>query len=725
MISYLEKQKLFTLSNGKLTYVIHVSDRGYLETVYMGKSWEGQAEDLLGLIQIKGAEYLHVPTTEHRNYDKHYSDALELSSHGLSDKRHAPILVQRKNGSYVTNFQYVSHKIYGGIAPLSQMPCARGGEEDCQTLEILLKEESRDLYLTYYLTLYRHINIIVKHFDIHNRTSDTVFIDRAMSMQLDLPSDNYDLVHFPGRWAQERDYVENHVVDGVQEVCSNNGRSSHEENPFVYLKECGATESQGEVIGFNLIYSSNFKFRTETTRTHDLHVTYGINDEDFRWKLHIGETFQTPEAVIAYSCEGTDGMSQAFHTFIRDHLITYAHDKAYKPVLFNSWEGCYFNFNTDSVISYIDDAIKIGTELFVLDDGWFGTRNNDWEGLGDWFVNHSKIDLHKVMDHCKEKGIKFGIWFEPEMVNPRSELYRAHPDYVPGEPDAEELSLGRHQLHLDFSYDEVVENIYQQMKAFLAEYPVSYIKWDYNRVVCEHFSRHYPAEQQGEIYHRMALGYYDLISRIRRDWPDIMIEGCSSGGGRFDLGTLYYCPQIWTSDESDPAQRLTIQYNTSLGYPLSTIGAHVNDHFITSYKTKAQLALFGTYGYEMNPNKLTPSEMEELSEVASIYRTYHQSVIEAGTLYHLLSPNHGNRMCMQCVSQDQSQSLLILMVKLKEHAMSRIVRLRGLDPKKRYRNSYNGGVFSGAYYMQVGLSFSRDIMSEFACKFVVIEEVTE
>ena len=445
-------------------------------------------------------------------------------------------------------------------------------------------------------------------------------------------------------------------------------------------------------------------------------------DEDFCWKLEAGETFETPQAVIAYSAEGIDGMSQAFHHFIREHLITYRHDKAYKPVLFNSWEGCYFNFNTESVISYIDDAIKIGTELFVLDDGWFGARNSDRLGLGDWYVNRQKVDLHKIIAHCKEKGIKFGIWFEPEMVNPVSDLYAAHPDYVPGEPDAAELSLHRHQLHLDFSAKEVVDNIYAQMKAFLEEYPVSYIKWDYNRVVNEHFSRHYPADRQGEIYHRMMLGYYDLIGRLTREYPDIMFEGCSSGGGRFDLGTLYFCPQIWTSDESDPSQRIAIQYNTSLGYPLSTIGAHVNDSKVSSYKTKAILALFGTYGYEMNPNILTASEQEELREIAEIYCKYHQSVIGNGTLYHLLSPNEGNLMCMQSVSKDQTASLVILMNYRKEHAQFRVIRLRGLDPEKQYKNSYTGTVHSGTFYMERGIDFSRDCFASINCRLVILTE---
>lgn len=722
MVSYNAEKRIITLSNGNISYVIYINPNGVLEQLYFGKYWEGQEADLAALPVRDGGEILDMQTGEMTHRHETRTLCYEISSHGLWDKRGAPIVIPKENGSTVTDFRYLSHKAYKGIHPLATLPSAKGGEEDCDTVEFLLKETSRELYLTYCLTLYRDSNILVRHFALENKTSAPVFLDRAMSMQLDLPSSHYDIVHFPGRWAQERDYEENPVLDGVQEISSNYGRSGHEENPFVYLKEHKATNDRGEVIGFNLIYSSNFKFRTFVNRDRQLHITYGINDEDFCWKLEAGETFETPQAVIAYSAEGIDGMSQAFHHFIREHLITYRHDKEYKPVLFNSWEGCYFNFNTESVISYIDDAIKIGTELFVLDDGWFGARNNDRLGLGDWYVNRQKVDLHKIMAHCKEKGIKFGIWFEPEMVNPVSDLYAAHPDYVPGEPDAAELSLHRHQLHLDFSVKEVVDNIYAQMKAFLQEYPVSYIKWDYNRVVNEHFSRHYPADRQGEIYHRMMLGYYDLIGRLTREYPDIMFEGCSSGGGRFDLGTLYFCPQIWTSDESDPSQRIAIQYNTSLGYPLSTIGAHVNDSKVSSYKTKAILALFGTYGYEMNPNILTASEQEELREIAEIYCKYHQSVIGNGTLYHLLSPNEGNLMCMQSVSKDQTASLVILMNYRKEHAQFRVIRLRGLDPEKQYKNSYTGTVHSGTFYMERGIDFSSDGFASINCRLVILTE---
>ena len=357
----------------------------------------------------------------------------------------------------------------------------------------------------------------------------------------------------------------------------------------------------------------------------------------------------------------------------------------------------------------------------MLDDGWFGARNTDCAGLGDWTVNKEKIDLHRVMAHCRDRGLRFGIWFEPEMINPDSDLFRAHPEYALGWGDPE-LSLARHQLHLDFANDDVVGNLYAQMKAFLDEYPVDYIKWDYNRIVSEHISQALPPERQGEVYHRLVLGYYALLGRLTSEYPHIMFEGCASGGGRFDLGTLYYCPQIWCSDESDPAQRIDIQFNTSLGYPLSCIGSHVNNSKVAPYATKAALALFGTYGYEMNPNRLTPEEIADLARTAEIYKQYHRAVISDGTLYHLRAPYEGNDMCMQCVSQDKSASLVLFMNKLKEPEQSRFLRLKGLDAKRRYRNTLDQSVHTGEYYMRVGLNLSFSWFDEFSHRLIVITE---
>ena len=722
MIRYNKAQRLLVLDNKSIGYAVYVNEAGYLETVYFGKS----LSDYSDFDSVRNAGGFATPYYDaasgkesvYRDGFKQDCAPLEVSTHGLLDKRGAPVIIRGANGSFATDLRFCKVSRMSGAPEPAGLPHAHGA---CETADILLEDKALRVKVHLYLTIFPDKDVIVKSFRIENAGKKAVRLVRAMSMQLDLPRSDYDLVHFHGRWAKERDYACNALPDGVQEVSSNLGRSSAEENPFVYLKERDATMDCGEVIGFNLIYSGNFKFRTFVNVYRGLHILYGMNDEDFEWTLAAGEAFDTPQAVIAYSAEGVDKMSQTFHRFIRENLMTYAANRDYKSVLFNSWEGCYFTFDTDLILSYIDDACKIGTELFVLDDGWFGARDNDLAGLGDWTVNKQKIDLHKVMAHCRERGIKFGIWFEPEMVNPDSDLFRAHPEYTLGW-GADRLSIMRHQFHLDFANPDVVENIYMQMKAFFEEYPVDYVKWDYNRIVAEHVSAAYPPERQGEIYHRLVLGYYSLLSRLTREYPHIMFEGCSSGGGRFDMGTLYYCPQIWCSDESDPAQRIDIQFNTSLGYPLSCIGSHVNDSRVAPYSTKAALALFGTYGYEMNPNKLTEGEIADLARTAEIYRKYHADVIEDGTLYHLRAPFAGNTMCMQCVSKDKKASLVLFMNKLKEPDIFRFVKLKGLDAKKMYRNTLDNQVHSGEYYARIGLNLSREWLEEFSHRLIVLTE---
>lgn len=727
MITFNEKTRIFHLTNQSISYYIYLNQEQRLEKLYFGPYLsEISNADAIRKANVDNNSTQFYDDKDHQ--EKTFADQfksnyalLELSSHGVIDKRGAPIILRYKDGSRITEFLYVEHRINQGILPLKDMPHALD-HDDAETLEILLKERNHEVYVKYFLTIYKDKDILVKNFEIINHEKEEVQIERAFSMQLDLPSMDYRLVHFSGRWAKERDYKVNDIVDGVQEVTSNYGRSSHEENPFVYLMEKNATMSQGEVIGFNMIYSGNFKWRSFTDYFHNLHITYGMNDEDFLWVLNSNESFVTPQCVISYSSNGVDKMSQNFHAFIKENLITYSYEKDYKPILFNSWEGCYFDFTTDSIVSYIDDAKKIGSELFVLDDGWFGRRDNDYDGLGDWYVNEKKVDLHRVIEHCHKQNMKFGIWFEPEMVNPLSDYYQNNPHCILKE-DNNPLTIARHQFHLDFSNPKVVDDIYEQMVKILDAYEIDYIKWDYNRVVYETYSYAFGKERQGEIYHRLVLGYYSLLSRLIERYPHIMFEGCASGGGRFDLGTLYYCPQIWCSDESDPIQRMFIQYNTSLGYPLSTMGAHANANPITSYQTKAQIALFGTYGYEMNPNRLSEKEMEELSEVAKIYKEYHQSVIENGTLYHISSPNETNFLGLQSVSQDQKSSLFLFMNLLKEGDCYRFVRLQGLDPEAYYWNSYDQQIFKGEYYLKVGMNFSRDWFDEFRCLLIELKRV--
>lgn len=726
MIEYDGVNNLVILSNQKISYVIYINKFGYLETLYFGKKMDIDSSILNSKnLSDNCPSYFNLKEKKEERFEKGFkidASRLELSSHGLMDKRYSPIILKDENGSFESEFLYVSHKIYSGL-PDFDNSFPHASSEKSETVEFLLKDVKEDIYVKLNLSILNDKNIIIKNLEVINSTNRKIELLRAMSMQLDLPFNNYYLTYFPGRWLFERQFKENLIHPGTQEISSNFGRSSHDYNPFVYLREKDANYDYGEVIGFNFIYSGNFKFNVESGFYQDTKITYGINDEDFCWILNPNESFKTPQAIISYSFDGVDDMSKTFHDFIRENLITYKKQKEYKSILFNSWEGCYFDFNTKLILSYIDKAKDIGSELFVLDDGWFGNRNNDSSGLGDWKVNKDKIDLHKVINHCKELGMKFGLWFEPEMISYDSHLFKNNPSYCLGDINAKKLYLGRHQIHLDFSNPNVIDNIYNQMNDILNEYDIDYIKWDYNRIVGEHYSSYYPKEQQGEIYHRLILGYYLLLSRLLDKHPNLMIEGCASGGGRFDLGTIYYCPQIWGSDESDPIQRLFINYNTSLCYPLSTIGTHVNDNKFMPYKEKSYLALFGTYGFEMNPTKLKDDEIKDIKNVSNIYKKYHQEVIEEGDLYHLLSPDDSNFMCMQCVSKDRTKSLVIFANKLKEIDQFRYLKLKGLDKNSLYKNTYDNAVYSGDYYMNIGLNLSMDWFLEFSSKLIILEKV--
>lgn len=722
MISYNSEERIIKLANQNIAYIVYINQDGCLETIYFGKSIQVENNGIFRNVFVKGIEEYDM--LNHRVNIKDdalrtEASCLEVSSHGFFDKRNSPILVKDRDGNIESDFRYVKHEIYKGINPLSGQPHARG--EQCETVEFLLKDTRLELYLILKITIFLDKDIIVKNFEIVNKSKEQVHLIRANSMQLDLKGSSYNLVHFPGSYMVERQFEEVPLHKGSQEFSSNFGTSSHYENPFVYLKAKQATEEYGEVIGLNLIYSGNFKLHIECNHFENTHICYGINDEDFDWVLDAGERFITPQAVISYSFEGIDKMSQNFHKFIRENLITYDKNTDYKPILFNSWEGCHFSFDTESILSYIEDACNIGTELFVLDDGWFGQRINDKAGLGDWWVNRNKIDLHKVIAKCKEKSIKFGIWFEPEMISYDSNLYRAHPSYALSNAEQNKASLWRNQLCLDYSNFEVVENIYKQIKEFLDEYPVDYIKWDYNRIVGEHFSLH--CKNQGEVYHRLTLGYYALIEKIRLEYPQIMIEGCAGGGARFDMGTLFYVPQIWTSDESNPARRMYINYNTSLGYPLSCISTHVNDSKITDYKSKALFALFGTYGYEMNPNTLTDEEKSEIREIADIYKKDHLDVIQKGTLYHLCSPNNSNYMAMQCVNESKTKSFILWIVKMHEYQKYRFIKCKGLKKDALYRSSVDNNVYSGEYLMEIGLDLSHEYYNEFEFNMITLTKI--
>lgn len=724
-ISFDKKRKLFHLTNNKISYYFFVNEKNILQHLYFGSYLDDiNIESITNLGWDWSKTYLEKDTNIEKFYqDNYYSDRslTEMASHGVNDKKGAPIIINHKDNSNLTDLRYKSHRIYKGKPRLSNLPHTfLNNDFESDSLEIVLGDIKDDIEVILTFTIFNNLNVIARNTTIKNNSSDEIRVRRAYSLQLDLPHSNYDLYHFHGDWCLERQISKQRLADGLKRISSNFGRSSHEENPFAILASPNANEDEGEAIGFSFVYSGNFAIDVNVDKWKTTRVMMGIKDEDFEIVLGKDESFVTPEGLIIYSNSGIGELSRTLHDLIRNNLIRSKYVHAKRPILFNSWEGCYFDFNTEVICEYIKDAKKIGTELFVLDDGWFGTRDDDTQALGDWYINKEKVDLNKIIKTCHDLDIKFGIWFEPEMINPNSKLFKEHPEFALGYKEMDR-SLSRHQLVLDTSNKKAVDNIFEQMCEILDNYDIDYVKWDHNRWISDIYTYHLDHKYQGEIYHRLMLGSYDLMERLCQRYPNILFEGCASGGGRFDLGILYYAPQIWTSDETDPVQRLFIQYSTSMAYPLSSMGAHVSKNPITSYKTKADIALFGTYGYEFDPRKLTQKDIDEVNEVADIYHKYHHEVIQNGDLYRLYSPYETNYMSMMSVSKDKSKALILFANILKENNRYRYLKLKGIDQDKYYWNSFDNKVHKGDYYLNVGLNLTR-WLDEFTSFLIILEE---
>lgn len=717
-IFYNEKNKLFNIFNDEISYLFFINEQGYLQHLYFGsKINDFDFDSFINIGYEWGKTYLDTDLVE-KNYDGYYADRslMEIGFHGGPDKRGAQFIIEHSDKSCRTQFKYVSHRIYSGKPSLETMPYTFSSCEDAITLEIVLVDERQDIELVTSYTVFEKLNIITRNNKLINKSKDIVNLKRAYSFQLDLPESEFDLIHFFGDWSLERYLDRRSIGDGRFTVQSNLGRSSHEENPFIILcdKDCG--ENHGRAYGFSLVYSGNFSITTNVDKWRLTRMNVGINDEDFSFELKPGDVFEVPEGILVYSNEGLGKLSRDMHDLVREHLIKYKNVHLPRPLLFNSWEGCFMDFNTQLILDYMKHAKEIGAELFVLDDGWFGSRNNDSSALGDWYINEDKINFDKIISECHRLGMKFGLWFEPEMINPDSDLFRKNPKFALGERD-KICSLSRHQFVLDTSNDEAVDLVYEMMCAILDKYPIDYIKVDHNRNIHEIAS----VSSYGETYHRVILGAYKLYGRLIERYPNLFIENCASGGGRFDLGMLYYSPQIWTSDETNPVQRMFIQYGTSFAYPLSSMGAHISKCPLTNYNTKGHVAMFGSYGLEMNPCLLTEDERKQILEVNELYHKYHNEVIQNGDLYRLLSPFDTNYMSMMSVSKDKSKALVFFSNLLKENNRSRYLKLQGLDNNKRYKNSYDGKTYSADYYMNIGLNFTK-WLSEFSSHIIILEE---
>lgn len=663
-IVFHEQTKTFHLFNDRISYIMNVLPTGHLMQLYCGKKVHDR-NDFSYLIETSAR-----PTTTYLSEEWHNKYTFthlkqEYPVYGTTDFRHPAIEIKQNNGSNISNFCYKSHSISSGKPKLAGLPATyTENDNEAQTLTIVLEDELTHVQVELLYTLFAQGGIIARSAKITNNGAETVHLTTAMSLCLDLPDCDYEWLQFSGSWARERHLKVRKLEQGITSVESTRGASSHEHNPFVILKRPSTDENKGEAIGFSLVYSGNFLAQAEVD-THDVtRVLIGINPFCFDWKLAAGGSFQTPEAVIVYTADGLNDLSQTYHKLYQKRLARgYWRDRP-RPILINNWEATYFDFNEDKLVKIAQKAKECGVELFVLDDGWFGKRTSDTAGLGDWVSNTDLLPngITGLSHRIEELGMKFGLWIEPEMTNMNSDLYRAHPDWilhVPGRHPSE----CRHQYVLNYSRPEVVDYIYNMLAKILTEGKVSYIKWDMNRYITECYSVALPADQQGEVFHRYILGVYSLYERLTTNFPHILFESCASGGARFDPGLLYYAPQGWTSDDSDAVERLKIQYGTSYCYPVSSMGSHVSvipNHQIyrnTPLHTRANVAYFGTFGYELDLNKLTAEEQEEVKEQIKFMKQYRE-VIQFGTFYRLNSPFDGNVTSWMVVSEDKKTAIV-------------------------------------------------------------------
>ena len=632
-ITYNEQLKIFKLDTANTSYMIGIVD----EEQFVGHIYYGAK------IRMQDATYLMhtmenplVPSINNRERCSFLDTfPMEYPGHGAGDYREGCIRVKTKAGHSVVGLQYESYKILDEKPALEGLPSSFAGNEACQTLVLTCKDSILDLELELLYSVFEKEDIITRSVRVINHSADPIYLTKVYSACVDMDDRDYEWLTLHGSWARERQIERKKLGYGKQSVGSVRGESSHQEHPFIAWMDPDTTQTQGDVYAMHFVYSGNFQAQIEKSQFESIRVTMGINAEDFCWKLKQGECFTAPEVVLTFSSEGMGNMTRNLHDFYRDHMIRSKYTHMKRPILINNWEATYFDFNTEKLLSIAKRASELGIEMLVMDDGWFGHRNDDSTSLGDWFVNEEKITggLKYLVDEVNKLGLKFGIWMEPEMISPDSKLYEQHPDWaiaIPGRT----ATLSRNQYVLDLSRKEVRDYVYDMISNILHSANIEYVKWDMNRQLSDMGSYELPADRQGELYHRYVLGVYELQERLITEFPDLLLENCSGGGARFDPGMLYYSPQIWCSDDTDAVERLKIQEGTALMYPLSAMGAHISvcpNHTVgrnTPFETRGNVALAGTFGYELDITKIPEKDQEMIPQQVQMYHKYNDLVRE-------------------------------------------------------------------------------------------------
>ncbi|MGN1133289.1 MAG: alpha-galactosidase [Oscillospiraceae bacterium] len=727
-VSVNEKNLSFKLRAKDTDYMMKVVDEGYLAHIYYGPKLPD--EDLEYLLRFDESPF--TPSTNNRDKAS-FMDTLpfEYPCFGIGDYRAPALKILDEQGMSACDLRYKSFKTYSGKPKLEGLPATFATEQSpCDTLEIVLEDKHAGLEVTLIYSAFENLDAITRSVRIKNVGEAPCNLTRVLSACVDFDSDKYDMITLNGSWARERHIVRSQLHHGKQKVDSIRGESSHQNNPFAALCQRNADEDYGEVYGFNFVYSGNFLAQAEVTQHRKVRFLMGINTCDFCWYLTPDETFTAPEVVMVHSDAGIGKMSRTFHDLYRNNLMRGKWKDKKRPVLINNWEATYFDFDTDKLLAIAKEASQLGIEMLVMDDGWFGHRNADNSSLGDWIVNENKIKggLKYLVDEVNKMGMKFGIWFEPEMVSPDSKLYAEHPDWAI-QVAGRDLTLCREQYVLDFSRKEVRDYVYDMMKKILDSANIEYIKWDMNRQLTEVGSNALPPERQRELWHRYVLGVYEVMDRLTTDYPDILLENCSGGGARFDAGMLYYSPQIWCSDDTDAIERLKIQHGTSICYPCSAMGAHVSDcpnHTVgrvTPFKTRGRVAMVGTFGYELDVTKIPQEDRDMIPKQIEEYNKYNH-LIRLGDQYRIGNTFEDNTWdAWTFVSKDKSECIFqYVQIIAKPNERSKRVKLKGLDPDAFYYEERDPSYkISGKALMTAGINVAKiwnadDMWGDFTTK---------
>ncbi len=726
-IQYFGENRIFKLDTKNTSYIIGIVD----EEQFIGHAYYGAKisdEDVSYLMRAE--EHPAMPSGNNRDRGP-FLDTFptEFPGNNIGDYRESAIEVLDEKGHRAVQFLYKDHRIYKGKPKLIGLPATFGEEKDCMTLEIDAVDEILGLKATLLYSVFAENDAVVRSVRIENLSEKNITLTKIMSVSMDMDQRDYKLLTLHGSWGRERQMDYREIGYGKQSVGSVRGESSHQEHPFMALVSEKATQESGEVYGFNFVYSGNFLAQVEKNQFDSLRITMGIHSQNFAYQLPAGETFTAPEVVCVYSGNGLGAMTRNYHDLYRNHLIRSPYKDKKRPILLNNWEATYFDFDTEKLLEIAREAKKSGIEMLVMDDGWFGNRNDDNTSLGDWQVNEEKLKggLKYLVDEVNKIGLKFGIWFEPEMISPVSKLYETHPDWAIAVEGRTPCRI-RNQYVLDLSRPEVVDYVYECVAKILRSANIEYVKWDMNRQLTDIGSIYLGKEQQGELMHRYVLAVYELQERLIQEFPNLLLENCSGGGARFDPGMLYFSPQIWCSDDADAIERLSIQEGTALIYPLSTMGAHVADcpnHTVgrvTPFETRGIVALAGTFGYELDVTKISEEERAMIPKQVEMYHKYND-LVRQGDYYRIASyrENHFYD-CYAVVAKDKSEALVTYVQVLnRPNYHSRNIRIPGLVPEKQYRIEGEERTYYGDTLMNAGIHISN-MWGDFQAKLIHIIE---